>query len=61
MVLTFRWMDDALNIQEDFIGLYILPDITTLAIMLAIPDTLIRLNLTLKKDYSQCYNDASTM
>ena len=61
MVLAFRWMDDALNVQPHFIDLYTLPGITTSPFVLAIPDILIQLNLTLKKDHGHCYNDASTM
>ena len=61
MVVAFRWVDDALNVHEDFIGLYALPDITASTIVSAIQDTLVRLNLTLKKARGQCYDGASTM
>ena len=61
MVVVFRWVDDDLNVHEDFIGLYALPDITAATIVLTIQDTLTRLNLPLKKARGQCYDGASTM
>jgi hypothetical protein len=61
MVVVLRWVDDELNIHENFIGLYILPDITASTIVSAIQDTLVRLNLTINKVRGQCYDGASTM
>ena len=61
MVVAFRWVDNDLNVHEDFIGLYALPDITVTTIVSAIQDTLARLNLALNKVRGQCYDGASTM
>lgn len=47
--------------HEDFSGLYALLDITAATIVLAIEDTLARLNLALNKAHGQCYNGARTM
>ena len=41
MVVAFRWVDYVLNVLEDVIGLYALPDITTSTIVSAIQDTLV--------------------
>ena len=42
MVVAFRWVDNDLNMHEDFIGLYALSDITATTIVSAIQDTLAR-------------------
>ena len=56
MVVAFRWVDNDLNVHEDFIGLYAPPDITATTIVSAIQDTLARLNLALNKVHGQCYD-----
>ena len=61
MVVAYRWVDNDLNVHEDFIGLYAPPDITATTIVSAIQDTLARLNLALNKVRGQCYDGASTM
>ena len=61
MVVAFRWVDNDLNVHEDFIGLYARSDITATTIVSAIQDTLARLNLALNKVRGQCYDGASTM
>ena len=61
MVVACRWVDNDLNVHEDFIGLYAPPDITATTIVSAIQDTLARLNLALNKVRGQCYGGASTM
>ena len=61
MAVAFKWVEDDLNVHEDFSGLYALPDITSATIVSAIEDTLARLNLALNKAYGQCYDGASTM
>ena len=61
MVVAFRWVDNDLNVHEDFIGLYAPPDITATTIVSAIQDTLARLNLALNKVRGQCCDGASTM
>ena len=61
MVVAFRWVDNDLNVHEDFIGLYALLDITATTIVSAIQDTLAQLNLALNKARGQCYDGASSM
>ena len=61
MVVAFTWVDNDLNVHEDFIGLYAPPDITATTIVSAIQVTLARLNLALNKVRGQCYDGASTM
>ena len=39
---SYRWVDNDLNVHEDFIGLYAPPDITATTIVSAIQDTLAR-------------------
>ena len=54
-------MDDELVSQEEFMGLYQVPEITANTLVSVIKDSLIRFNLTISKARGQCYNGASNM
>ena len=60
-MVVLRWVDDTLCVHEDFIGLYSLPTIQASSIVLAVRDTLTRLNLPIVKARGQCYDGASNM
>ena len=49
VVICFRWVDDELDVHEDFIGLYETESI--------IHDVLNRLNISITKLRGQCYDD----
>ena len=56
-----RWVDDDLNVHEEFIGLHEVPTIQTDVLVAVIKDCLLRLNLSLNKVRRQCYDGASNM
>ena len=56
-----RWVDDDLNVHEEFIGLHEVPTIQTDVLVAVIKDFLLRLNLSLNKVRGQCYDGASNM
>ena len=60
-VLVFRWIDDSLEVHEDFIGLYMVPSIDADTLVKIIKDSLMRMNLSLAKCRGQCYDGASNM
>jgi len=59
--LCLRWVDEDLNIKEDFIGFYHLHDIKAETIFSAINDILLRLQLPLNNCRGQCYDGAANM
>ena len=61
LVLCIRWVDDDLNVFEDFIGLYKLDETNSNAITSVIKDALIRMNLSLNSCRGQNYDGCSTM
>ena len=61
VVLVLRWVDDALEAHEDFIGLYSVSSISADTLTIVIKDCLQRLNLPISKMRSQCYDGASNM
>ena len=61
VVIVVRWVDDAFNAHEDFIGLYVTGSTNAQALVAIIKDTLLRLNLNLGNCRGQCYDGASTM
>ena len=48
IVLLFQWVDDALVVHEEFVGLYLTDSITSEALVAVIKDTLVRLNLKIQ-------------
>ena len=58
LVLCLRWVDDELNAHEEFIGLHSLEVTNTDTIVKVI---LLRMNISLSKCRSQCYDGCLTM
>ena len=58
-VLCLGSMDDDLVPHEDLIGLYKVPNICADTLVLCIRDALIRMNLSMNRCKSQCYDGAS--
>ena len=56
-----RWVNDDLQVREDFIGLYELLSLKASVIVDAIKDTLLRLNLPLSDARGQCYDGAANI
>ena len=56
-----RWVSDDLHSNEEFLGLYQLPNIQASTLTSMIKDCLIRFNLSLSKARGQCYDGASNM
>ena len=61
LVICFRSVDETLNVHENFVGLYIIPNISAQVILSVITDTLTRLNLSFGRCRGQCYDGASNM
>lgn len=61
VVLVFRWVDDNLVAQEEFVGLYQTASITSDALVEVIKDTLLRLNLKIEHCRGQCFDGVSSM
>ena len=45
LVICLQWIDHCLDVHEDFLGLYHIPDTSANAITMAIKDCLVRMNL----------------
>ena len=59
--LCFCWVNDYLEVHEDFIGLYHILNASADTIVAVIKDTLIRMNLNLNRCRGQCYDGAGAM
>ena len=60
-VFAIRWVGDNLQANEEFLGLYQLPNIEASMLISMIKDSLIRFNLSITKIRGQCYDGASNM
>lgn len=60
-VVCIRWVDDELDIHEDFIGLHVVESIDAATLHAVLKDVLIRMNLSVLKLRGQCYDGASSM
>ena len=58
--MCFRWIKD-LRVHEDFVGYYELPDIKSDTIVIAIKDSLIRMQLSLNDLRAQAYDGVNNM
>ena len=56
-----RWVDEALNSHEDFLGFYEIPNIRSDTIVLAMKDAFTRFNLPFSDLRGQTYDGASNM
>ena len=61
LVLCLRWVDNALEVHEDFIGMYHMENVSADTIVAVIKDCLLRLNLNLNRCRGQCYDGAGAM
>lgn len=61
LVICFHWVDQQLEVHEDFVSLYQIPDITADMIEAAIKDCLPRMNLQWNRCRGQCYDEAASM
>ena len=61
LVISFRWVDENLEVHEDFVGLHPLNETKADAIVKVILDTIQRMGLTIENARGQCYDGASTM
>ena len=60
-MFCIRWVDDVLQVHEEFIGLHPLPGTTSDQIVFIIKDILLRMNLKLEKSRGQCFDGAASM
>ena len=60
LCMCFRWIKD-LRVNEDFLGYYELPDIKNGTIVIAIKDSLIRMQLSLNDLRAQAYDGVNNM
>ena len=61
VVIVLLWVDDALNVHEEFIGLYKTESTTAATLVTLIKDVLLRCNLNVYMCRGQCYDGASVM
>jgi len=61
LVICFRYVSDALEVNEDFVGFYQIPNISADTIVAAIKDTLLRFDLSISRCRGQCYDGAANM
>ena len=61
VVICLRWVDENLEPQEDFIGLYKVDSTAADVIVKVLKDTLLRFNLSITQCRGQCYDGASSM
>ena len=60
-VICLRWVDQFLEVHEDFIGLYKVGNIKADTLRTAIEDVLLRFAIPLQNSRGQCYDGASNM
>ncbi|KAJ8024350.1 Zinc finger MYM-type protein 1 [Holothuria leucospilota] len=61
LLICLRWIDQALEPNEDFVGFYEIPNIAANTIVGAIKDVLMRLNLSLYNCWGQCFDAGGLM
>ena len=61
LMLCFRWVNDHLEVHEEFIGLYQISITSADTLVVVIKDILIRMNLNLNRCRVQCYDGAAAM
>ena len=61
VTLFVPWINDDLQVQEDFVGLYSVPSIDVDMLVTVIKDVFLRLNLSFDRVCGQCYDSASAM
>ena len=61
LVICFRYVDENVDVHEEFIGLYECPNILANTIVARLQDVMLRLNLQLSRCRGQCYDGGSNM
>lgn len=61
LTVVIRWIDDDLEVSEEFLGMYSLSSTTADSIVAAIKDILLRFQIPTAKIRGQCYDGCSTM
>ncbi len=61
LTICIRYVDPDLEVHEEFIGLYLCPNIKADTIVSVLKDVLVRLNLDLSRCRGQCYDGGSNM
>ena len=60
-VIVIRWVDDSLDVHEDFLGLYSIDNTESQTLVKGIKDVLLRMNLSVQNIRGQRYDGASVM
>ena len=61
VIVCFRWVDDAFEPHEDFMGLCSVPDITAESVFGVVKDAVIRMKLSMTMCRAQCYDGTANM
>ena len=61
LVICFRWVDENLEVHEDFVGLHPLNDTKAETIVKVILDTIQRMSLKIENARGQYYDGASAV
>ena len=61
VVYVMRWIDERLEVHEEFLGLYSVPAINSDTLMSVTQDVFLRMNIPFAKIQGQCYDGASVM
>ena len=61
LVTVFRYVDDELQVHEEFMGLYQLDTTDARTIVTVLKDVILALNFNIHRLRRQCYDAASTM
>lgn len=59
--ICFRSVDLDIEVHEEFLGVYQIPDITAATIVQVLKDCFVRMNLQWNRCRGQCYDGASNM
>ena len=61
IVVCLRWVNEAFEAQEEFVGLYEVASTEAEVFYTTVTDVLLRMNLSVSKVRGQCYDGAATM
>ena len=61
LTICLRWVDEMLDVHEDFLGFYRIPNIASETVVSVIKDTFITLQLSFQYCRGQCYDGGSNM
>ena len=61
LVICFRYIDENVDVHEEFVGLHECPNILANTIVTHLQDVMLRLNLQVSHCHGQCYDGGSNM